>query len=52
LLRYAKNKAEIAELLGKENINKLSDKNVDHLIKFAPDRDEMTKLIQQYKQVI
>ncbi|MFM1782208.1 MAG: hypothetical protein RLZZ181_1013 [Pseudomonadota bacterium] len=49
LLQYAKNTTEIAELLGKENINKLSDKSVNDLIKNAANRDEMAKIIQQYK---
>ena len=53
LLRFAKNKEEIANLLGAENINKLSGRNVFHLIRetlsrpmmFGPHSFEVAKIL-------
>jgi len=51
LLYYANNKDEIAELLGKDNFNKLSDNNVQRLINYAKnkDKDKMAELILNKK---
>jgi len=51
LLHYVKNKDEIAQLLGSENINKLNNNYVYSLLKYAKNPDEIAKLIIQYKDL-
>ena len=50
LLRYATDKEKIAGLLGTDNINKLSDKNISSLLDNANHRrEQMAKIIIKYK---
>jgi hypothetical protein len=51
LLLYAINKEQIAEKLGKENINKLTDKNIYYLLNYAKDKDELKRILQQYGRI-
>ena len=50
LLYYATNKDKMAEILGLDNINKLSDEDVYSLLQYAKNPDEMAKFILQYKK--
>ena len=55
LFKYANNIEQIAELLGTDNINKLSDKYVNELLHFTTEfsssdrREQMAKIIIKYK---
>jgi hypothetical protein len=51
LLNHAKNKDEIAELLGSENINKLSDYSVTDLLSNRKNKDEMRRILQKYGRI-
>jgi hypothetical protein len=51
LLHYATNKNEIAQLLGSENINKLSDYDVKGLLLDATNPDEMRSVLQKYGRI-
>jgi hypothetical protein len=51
LLSYATNKDEIAKLLGKENINKLSDRNVNYFLNLAENPDEMRRILKKYGRI-
>jgi hypothetical protein len=51
LIHFATDKEEIAELLGRENINKLSDERVNSLLDLAENKYEMAKIIIQYKDL-
>lgn len=54
LIHYAKDKKEMAESLGMENISKLSNDNTRYLLNEAPDKDkqEIIKLILKHKKEI
>ena len=48
LLLYCKNKQEMANLLGKEIMNKLSDNNINYLLVYV-NRKEMKELLMKYR---
>jgi len=51
LLRNAKNLDKIAELLGQENISKLSNGNINSLLYYASDKDEMRSILKKYGHI-
>jgi len=51
LLRYAKDKNEMAKILGSEKIKKLSAYDVKYLLDNAENKDEMKKILQQYGRI-
>ena len=51
LLSDAKNRDRIAQLLGSENINKLSDDHVKYLLDFTRNPDEMRRILQKYGRI-
>ena len=50
LIEYTKDQNKIAELLGSDNISKLSDGDVFNLLNSKNDKEQMAKIIIQYKK--
>ena len=49
LLKYSTNKERMAELLGSENINKISNNDILYLISIT-DKEQMKNILSKYRK--